>query len=224
MKFLATPEEAARIEAFALTAMPGDASRSPAPPPTVTILFLDTPALDTARRTVAAGRAHFRIRHVEGAEHVVLERKARRGDRARLRSSELPLRGFASLAGGDGAVAPDGAWFASEVAARGLVPVCRVSYERLAFECGAGGDALRLTLDRAVRGAAERTWSVAPVAAGPDLAGGLVPFEVRFPGTLPASARALIADLGLRPRGFSKYRRCLETLGLLTPPDETHAP
>jgi hypothetical protein len=211
LKFVLEAERAERVEAWAATTW-GAASRRLA---TTTLLCLDTADLAIARRSGDLRRERFRVRRDGASDAVVLERKSKRGDRTRLRASEVALRDLPRLA----TAAADDAWpgrrFHRHVVEHGLRPACRVTFERVAY-AGAGADGpVRLTFDRRVRGAVEEGWSPRPVAEGEDVLEGRVLVEARFPEFLPAALRGLVATLRLEPASFSKYRRVLAATGRL---------
>ena len=214
LKFVLDPGTAARVEAWAKQGLSVAAG---AGRPT-TLLFLDTAGLDVAWRSGDVRRDRFRVRREGEAPTVALERKTRRGDRSRLRSSPVALADLPRLDAANVDLAWPGHFFHRHVIEHGLRPVCRVTYDRVAYE-GAGPDgAVRVAFDRAVRGALERSWSPAPIASGADLLEGRVLVEARFAGALPPPLRALVADLRLAPAPLSKYRRCLRAHGVLAPP------
>jgi hypothetical protein len=104
-----------------------------------------------------------------------------------------------------------GEWFHRELLERRLRPVCRISYERVAYAGTADGGAVRLTFDRRVRGELSDTWDLAPVTSAPVLLDGEVICEFKFRVALPALFKGMIAELGLTPTAVSKYRRFMET-------------
>ena len=85
-------------------------------------------------------------------------------------------------------------------------PACRIAYERTAF-VGAGG-ALRLTLDRCVRGMLADDWNLAPVEPSVPLMAGRVILEFKCATALPVMFKKRAADLRLAPVRVSKYRLC----------------
>lgn len=211
LKFVLEPERAARLERFATETFGPESKRSA----TTTLLFLDTAGLHMARRLGELRRERFRARREGESGTVLLERKTKRGDRARLRSSAIDLREMARL--GTTALDPDwpGRRFHRHVVEHALRPVCCVTFLRDAFG-GAGPDGpVRIAFDRELRGAVGGAWSPRPVATGADLLGGRVLVGVRFPEILPAAVRALVAEMRLEPASFSKCRRALASAGIL---------
>jgi hypothetical protein len=175
----------------------------------VTSTYFDSPAFAVYHR--AAGyRVHkFRLRRYGDDPLVFLERKSKRGGRVWKRRTAVTTPGLAALAAGEGA------WFAEALTARGLRPVCRVTYERTAL-VGAGPDGpVRLTLDRAARGLGTAAADVHPFEGGLPLLDGLAIVEFKFLMALPPLFKDAIAEFHLTPSAVSKYRRCIDTAGLL---------
>lgn len=176
-----------------------------------TSLYFDSPRFDVFHRRGSFGRAKYRIRRYGGSPSVYLERKLRRPnllvkrrvsvpidelDRLRLRTDEAWL----------------GAWFCRRVAARGLVPVCQVSYARLARGSETPGGPARLTLDHGV--------SVAPVEelrftgrAGLSVLEDQLILELKFRSYLPVIFKSLIEEFQLMPVRASKYRLGMTRIG-----------
>jgi hypothetical protein len=180
----------------------------------VTSAYFDTPRFDVYHRA-AGHRVHkFRVRRYGTDPTTFLERKSKRAGRVWKRRTGVPLAEAAGLLRGaaDGWA---GEWFARLLAARGLRPVCRITYERTAF-VGAGPDGpIRLTFDRAARGLASALPAVEPFDGGTPLLGGGVIAEFKFLGGMPRLFKDVIEELRLVPSGVSKYRRCVDAAGLL---------
>lgn len=212
LKFVLEPDRAARVERFAAETF-GTAGKTSS---ATTLLFLDTAGLHMARRLGELRRERFRARREGESGTVLLERKTKRGDRARLRSSPIDLGDLPRL--GTTAVGPDGPGrrFHRHVVEHGLRPVCCVTFSRMVF-VGAGPDGpVRVAFDQDLRGEVGGAWSLRPIATGTDLLGGRVLVEVRFPEILPSPFRALVAEMRLEPASFSKCRRALASAGILT--------
>lgn len=182
-----------------------------------TSLYTDTPAFDVYRRSPGFARRKFRARRYGADGPVFLERKAKSGDRVRKRRSGVPLAELGLLAAADPGPGWPGHWFHRQLAVRGLRPVCRITYDRVAYLGTADGGTVRLTFDRHVRGEPADGWDLRP-AAGPGLLPGQVICEFKFRAALPALFKGVIADLGLAPAKVSKYRRFLEAAGLAPAP------
>ena len=208
-KFLVTPDVAARVVEWARAAMRKDPHGDPEGGDYfVTTLYLDTPDFAVFHRAPELQGAKYRIRRY-GAEPVAwLEKKVRTGDRVQKRRVRDELPEVARLG------APR--WFDEEVADLGLAPTCAVAYRRTAFLGSGDHGPFRLTLDRALEGASHRTWDLAALsdprhALAPDR----VVCELKFRGALPHLFKQLLAQLGLEPSSFSKYRRIAVSAGLV---------
>jgi len=217
-KFLVTPEIAARVVAWARAGMRPDPHGDPHAAEGggssssgayfVTTLYLDTPDFAVFHRAPELHGAKYRIRRY-GAEAVAwLEKKVRTGDRVQKRRVRVELPEIARLG------APR--WFDEEVADLGLAPTCTVAYQRTAFLGSNDHGPFRLTLDHALEGRARRAWDLA--AAG-DPRHALVPdrvvVELKFRDALPHLFKQLLAEVGLEPSGFSKYRKTAVAAGLV---------
>ena len=217
-KFLVAPDVATRIVAWARAELRPDPHGDPQAAEGggssssgayfVTTLYLDTPDFAVFHRAPELQGAKYRIRRY-GAEPVAwLEKKVRTGDRVHKRRLRVDLPDIARLG------APR--WFDEEVADLGLAPTCAVAYRRTAFLGSGDHGPFRLTLDRALEGTACRVWDLA--AAG-DPRHALVPdrvvCELKFRDALPHLFKQLLAQLGLEPSSFSKYRRLAVAAGLV---------
>lgn len=180
-----------------------------------TLLFLDTPRLDSLRREGDLKRDRYRVRRDGESGIATLERKTRKKYGSRVRTVAVPLAEVGRLAEADGDPSWPGSPFHVRVLEFGLGPVCRATYARRAFAGASPDGDVRLAFDRRLVAAGDRAWSLAPVAEGPDLLAGRVLVEARLSGAMPAWLRALVRDMGLEPASFSKYRRAAEAAGLL---------
>jgi len=211
LKFLLEPDRAGGVEDWA-SATCGAASRRSS---RTTLLFLDTAGLDVARRVGDLRRERFRIRREGDGETVLLERKTKRGDQARMRSDAIALHDLPRLATSDLDPEWPGRRFHRHVIEHGLRPVCRVTFDRVAFGCLGPDGEMRITFDRGVRGTLEAAWSPRPVVDGSDELVGRVLVEARFHEFVPSPLRALVSRMRLEPASFSKCRRALATAGVL---------
>jgi hypothetical protein len=179
----------------------------------ITSLYCDTPQFDTFHRVGAFGRRKHRVRRYDAAPWVYLERKAKRGERVRKRRTRVPVADVAGLALPAAAVDWPGHWFHRHLHRRLLRPVCRVTYDRVAYVGHADHGPIRVTFDRHLRGAPAAAWDVAPVAAGLPLLVGMVVCEFKYLTTLPSLFKGIIHDLTLSPAPVSKYRTLLRATG-----------
>jgi hypothetical protein len=215
VKFLLTTAEALEVE----QRLQGQLAPDPFADPTlggvyrVTSVYFDTSNFDVYRRTDGYRRRKYRVRRYGIAPTAFLERKAKRQDRVRKRREEIPLAELAVIAGEAPADWP-GAWFVKQLARRQLRPVCRVSYKRTALVGTHPDGPIRVTFDREPHGVAADGHDLEQVADGPRLLADEVITEFKFVGAMPATFKAVIEGLRLNPKSVSKYRRCVEAVGL----------
>ena len=229
LKMLVPEELARQVEAWAVSHLRRDehALQSPDGTYDTTTLYLDTPALDMFHRQPGHRRRKYRLRRYGLSDVVFLERKARRGDKVRKRRTLVAAESLGDRLAAAPVPAWEGDWFRARVAARGLHPVCRISYRRTAFVAHSNDGPLRVTLDRQLCGIAAADWNLLPVGANqtqvvPNLLGEHVVCEFKFRNTLPQLFKEVIADLGLQVGSVSKYRRMLVALGLVSVEGPAH--
>src|SRR5262249_46105605 len=145
----------------------------------VTSVYFDTAAFDVYRRSENYRRRKYRVRRYGMSPTAFLERKSKSDTEVQKRRTAVPL---GDLVGLDGA-APDewsGAWFVKQLRDRGLRPVCRVSYSRVALVGSCPEGPIRVTFDRAARGLGTRGPVPEPVADGSPLLCDEVIAEFKF--------------------------------------------
>jgi hypothetical protein len=186
-----------------------------------TSLYLDNLTLDVLHRRGSMGRSKYRIRRYGAARQVFLERKLRQPAVLAKRRTIVPLASLGQLSPSLATVVPafdrerttidggwNGGWFHRRIAARGLRPVCQVSYVRMARGFFNGGETVRLTLDCELRArpALDFTFVEEP---GMPIAGpldGAAILELKYRGPAPAIFKHLVEEFALIPRSASKYR------------------
>jgi hypothetical protein len=179
-----------------------------------TSLCCDTPGLDVYHRTPSYRRRKFRVRRYGSMPWAFLERKSKWGDRVAKLRTVVPEGELALLAHPMSVLTWPGHWFHRRLLRGGLLPACRIAYQRTAY-AGTGAEGpLRLTLDRHVRGVLASDWGLAPVEGGLPLLTGQVILELKFRFALPAPFKELVQDMRLSPSLVSKYRLCREAWGL----------
>ena len=216
VKFLLSSAEAREVEQRLRGRLAPDPHADPALGGAyrVTSVYFDTPGFDVYRRADGFRRRKYRVRRYGADPTAFLERKTKREQRVRKRRTALGLAELSRVLG-DVPADWEGAWFARQLAKRGLRPVCRVSYDRIAL-VGTGPDGpVRVTFDRSARGAAAGEPHPHPVADGPALLGDEVITEFKFLAAMPAVFKDLVEGLRLAPQAVSKYRRCVEAVGLV---------
>jgi hypothetical protein len=215
LKFLLSEAQAIELAdrtAGQLTADPfGDPTRGGAY--RTTTVYCDTPGLDVFHALGKGRRQKHRLRCYGDGQMAFLERKIRRRDRVRKRRcavprAELPLLGRALL--------DDrwpGAWFHGQLQRRGLAPVCRIAYDRVARTGEAADGPLRLTFDRHIRGVMTSAWDCDPVTDGIPVLTDQVLCEFKFLNHLPTLFQQLMQAMQLMPVQVSKYRSVLRAAG-----------
>lgn len=175
-------------------------------------LYFDTAVHDVFHRRGSYGRAKYRIRRYSNADFVFLERKLRRPGLVVKRRTRAPLD-LLSRFDLSGPVEPwYGSWFGARLSARRLVPVCQVSYHRMARGANRPEGPIRLTLDDDIL-ALPVTTVAFTAAEGEIILPGRMILELKFRGSLPVIFRRLVEHLVLQPRTASKYRLAMVALG-----------
>ena len=187
-----------------------------------TSLYLDTLTLDVFHRRGSMGRSKYRIRRYGAAPQVFLERKMRQPTVLAKRRSSVPIASLSQLSPSLGSArspvdrrtAPidagwSGSWFHQRIAARGLRPVCQVSYVRMARGIFSGSETIRLTLDSELHARPTLGYTFdhdpgAPMAGLLD--GGATILELKYRGPAPALFKRLVEEFALVPQTASKYR------------------
>ncbi|MGE0592234.1 MAG: polyphosphate polymerase domain-containing protein [Vicinamibacterales bacterium] len=208
-----------------------------------TTVYFDTPGFDTYEGHGSYGRAKYRVRRYDEAGTVFLERKLRRPGLLVKRRTAVAFEALDELArdalgpagpgqalagqappghAGEGRVGSGrdgrehgwaGHWFARRIRARGMSPVVRISYHRMARSFPANGSGVaRLTLDADLRAVAVDTLAFAG-EPGAKVLEALV-LELKYRDHVPALFRRLVEDVGLAPVKMSKYRVSVDALRL----------
>ena len=186
-----------------------------------TTVYCDTPEFDLYHRRGGHARRKFRLRRYGCSESVYLERKSKQGTRVRKRRTCIPLTDLERLEQPPSELCWDADWFHRRVACRRLSPVLAVMYDRAAFIGTSDDGPLRLTFDRAVRCQPVDSWEVRPFCGGHSILADLVICEFKFLGPMPGLFKRVIASQQLSPASASKYRLCLQALGVMNPTETT---
>jgi hypothetical protein len=184
-----------------------------------TSLYTDTPRFDVFHRRGDYAASKYRVRRYGVAGPVFLERKDKDGNRVRKCRATVPTNDLAILARTKAPAGWVGDWFREQVAERELAPVCRISYERVAFMGATDAGAVRVTFDRNIRGESTDGWNLFPVGDVPELLPGFVVCEFKFRVALPVMLKEIVETLALTPTTVSKYRRFLRATGLAGEPE-----
>ena len=215
VKFLIPPSVAPRIQTWARTCLqPDPHGAGPSGDEyAITTLYLDTPAFDVFARRGSFGRAKYRIRRYGRDECVYLERKLRKPGIMIKRRTVVPMPAPDRLQPPGTGRRWAGEWFARRVAARGLRPVCCVSYVRLARVGETPDGPVRLTLDSALAAGPATELRFTPGVTVPVLEPALV-LELKYRAYMPALFRRLVEKFALTPMPVSKYRLSAAALRL----------
>jgi hypothetical protein len=216
LKFLLTEPQAAAVADLAAAHLAPDPHADPQRGGAyrTTSVYCDTARLDVFHRVGSFGRRKHRLRRYGRETWVFLERKTRRGDRVAKLRSRVGGNELAGLAGPATAYDWPGHWFHEAVRRRGLGPVCRIAYDRLAYAGWLDGAPARLTLDRDVRGETCSSWDVADLDGGTAVLSGRVVCEFKYRSTLPHFFKDVMTRLRLAPSPVSKYRHFMQSRGL----------
>lgn len=219
LKFLLSEQQARLVEGLACHRLTLDPHADPTLGGAyrITSLYTDTPQFDVFRRIGNYGRSKLRVRRYGQNGPVFLEQKDKDGDKVRKCRVSVPTPDLAILARAGSPNGWAGDWFHQRLAVRSLVPVCRVTYERVAYFGTAEGSAVRLTFDRNVRGEVADGWVVSPVGSTVELLPGQVICEFKYRLAMPLLFKEIVLALGLNPSPISKYRRFVAFAGIAPP-------
>lgn len=213
LKFLVEPQRALEIQTWASERLEADPHAGPDGRYLVTSLYFDTPAGDVYQRNGSYGRSKYRVRRYGQSDVVFVERKMKRKDRVGKTRSMVTTSELPQLAGTGATRAWAGYWFHRRLRARGLEPVCQISYRRTALALMTEQGPIRMTIDSDVRGLAIEGPEFQG-AAGRDLLDKRI-IEIKFPREMPAMFQELCRRFLLTPQPMSKYRTAVAELGLV---------
>ena len=216
IKFVLAPITAARVREWARERLIPDPNAAGRCSDTyqVTSLYFDTPAFDVYHRRGQHRHSKFRVRRYD-AGPVFVERKLKVRGRLAKRRTLVQLDDVARFSGPAVVSNWPGRWFEQRVAARGLVPICQIGYERTARVLMTAAGPIRLTLDEAIRALpTDKVRFHEPPATTTPVTDRVV-LELKYRGILPALFRELVEQFTLDEHPFSKYRAALPVLGLV---------
>lgn len=172
----------------------------------VASLYLDTPMLASFTRDLP-GKWRLRRYGLEDIIHVEYKAKPAPGQVVKHRST-VKAADIDTLA-----TSPKPKWFARDIEANTLRPTQLVSYTRQAYMGIVDGIDLRVTLDHDVRAVPMHDFILPQRGAeAKPIVGGRV-LEVKFVDAPPTGFLAELAELGLEPMSFSKYRMAMICAG-----------
>ncbi len=180
----------------------------------VSSLYLDSPDFDVYHRTKPIGQRKFRLRRYGSEETIWLETKQKSNGLSRKRRTAVPEPETALLQ----LPSPSewhGDWFHRRIVTQQLRPVATVTYERFARIGSTSDGAIRLTIDRDLRGTGS---AVRQVPRGSSEEIELLPqgfvVELKFREVMPVIFKQLLGDLPLQMAMFSKYRAAVDACRL----------
>ncbi|HXA49985.1 MAG TPA: polyphosphate polymerase domain-containing protein [Candidatus Acidoferrum sp.] len=176
-----------------------------------TSLYFDTPAFSVFHRDGSYGRAKYRIRRYDAAATVFLERKLRANGVVAKRRTLVALDELCELEKSD----PKwrGNWFRRRVAARGMSPLCQISYQRTALVAESDAGPIRLTVDDGLCASRVAVAAFPPLAGGVPLLNSQSILEMKFRMVMPAVFQEMVEVFGLAAQPVSKYRLAIPALG-----------
>jgi hypothetical protein len=110
-----------------------------------------------------------------------------------------------------------GYWFHRRLLARGLGPVCQISYARTARVAMTHNGPIRLTLDDNLRAVPADRLSFCD-QTGEIILEHRIVLELKFRYEMPVLFKNLVEEFALNPQPFSKYRLAAAALGLVANP------
>jgi hypothetical protein len=176
-------------------------------------LYFDTRSFDVYRRIASFGRSKYRVRRYSEGGRVFLERKLKTRDLVSKRRSAVDWGELDRLALPGSERGWDGFWFHRRILARGLKPVCQISYERTARVGEDGSGPIRLTLDREIRASPVERPAYHDSGGVRALEAGIWVLELKYRHSMPARFKRLLGEFGLTAQPVSKYRMAIEALG-----------
>jgi hypothetical protein len=219
MKFLVTSAQAEQIQRWAREHLGLDPYANAARNDSyeTTTLYFDTPHYDVFKRSPGFRRHKFRMRRYNGASTLFAECKTRRGDEVAKQRCTLPLEELARFQDTSPTNDWSGADYHRALWERSLQPSCRMTYDRSAYLGRDRSGAIRLTLDRHIRGTLCNHWQTTPLSDGVTILSDEVICELKFRECMPMLFKQLVANFRLESSSVSKYRRMLTALGLNLP-------
>jgi hypothetical protein len=225
MKYLVSEALASQIERLARARLSldphGDPSRGNGY--RTTTLYCDTAQLDVFYGQRPFRRRKHRLRRYGNEPWIFLERKYRRADRVKKRRSTIADTELSRLATADSNETWAGHWFHQQLVRRQLLPACRIAYHRVAYLGASGDGAMRLTIDREIRGYLTDEWRVDPFDDGLPILASEVICELKFSNTMPVLFKEIVETLHLTPTRVSKYRTFMRAVSSQLAKGSLHA-
>src|SRR6266511_2604659 len=216
LKFLVTGAVAEQICGWARSRLAPDpnASEDSKDAYPISSLYFDTEGFDVYHRKGSFARSKYRIRRYGARQVAFLERKLKARGLVTKRRSIVKLDELERL------VAPQpergwvGRWFHRRLLARGLRPVCQITYRRIARVAMTQYGPIRLTLDQNVRALPATDGLFNDRTDGALLLENQIILELKYRYELPVLFKLLVEEFALTRQPVSKYRLATVALGL----------
>ena len=220
IKYLLTPDRADRIREWARAHVGADphAGGEMGDSYRITSLYFDTPNFDVFHRNGSFKRAKYRIRRYDLGEIAFLERKLRTRKMLTKRRSIVAIDELDRLSGSEAEAGWAGYWFHRRILARGLRPVCQISYDRTARVSMTSCGPIRLTVDRNIRALPLDGIGFDHAGTGTLLLNERQILELKFIRHMPATFKRLVEEFALNAQPISKYRLAVTALGFAAGP------
>jgi len=176
-----------------------------------TSLYFDTEDLAVYHRRGSYRRSKYRVRRYGASDWVFLERKLRTASLLNKRRTVVPIAEMPKVADDNLAAAWSGHWFARRILARGVAPVCQVSYRRHARVGTGPYGPVRLTFDDTIRAQPTAGLRFVPDTGWQVLESQAI-VEMKFRVDMPAVFKHLAETFKIQPTAVSKYRLAMDRL------------
>lgn len=215
LKFLVTQTMAESIRAWARSRLQpdphsegehGDGYR-------ITSLYLDTEKFDVFHRRGSFGRSKYRVRRYGSSDIAFLERKLKTKGLLAKRRSTLSLTQLHKLHESSAFRDSEAYWFHRRLLARGLRPICQITYRRTARFSLTSLGPIRLTLDDDLAAIPVSQLAFEDQVPARHILPDHRVLELKYRGETPALFKELLQDFALKPNTFSKYRHAARILG-----------
>ena len=220
IKYLLTPARADQIREWARAHVGADpnAGGEMGDSYRITSIYFDTANFDVFHRNGSFKRAKYRIRRYDLGEIAFLERKLRTRKMLSKRRSIIAIDELDRLSDGEPESGWPGYWFHRRILARGLRPICQISYDRTARVSMTSCGPIRLTVDRNLRVLPLDGIAFDGARVGTPLLQEHHILELKFIRHMPAKFKSLVEEFALNAQPLSKYRLAVTALGCVTGP------
>lgn len=216
LKFLVDPDRASRVREWAAFRLELDPNADSRGQYRIASLYLESQDFDVYRRNGSFARSKYRVRRYGRSEQAFLERKLKTNGRVGKIRTAIGLAEIGQLRLEPSKTWP-AYWFQRRLDARGLSPVCQISYLRTAHASMTASGPIRLTVDEDIHALPVSGYRFDERERGLELSRDLRIVEIKFRGAMPALFKEAIERFLLVPAGSSKYRQAVDALGIAEP-------